>query len=161
LLAEGRGGALGLAFFRKYVELKKKVLKIPGKAAAGLVRRRVQDGGRKFCENMAYCKGKAKIRRRLDDLAGLEDEAGLAADTALEKLREHLPDVLEFAEVSLDALSDLLGDWIIPGVFLGKVVKYGLDDLCPCCEVCDGLGEVEGVPCHTCKGSGLKTPFPA
>ena len=74
LLAEGRGGALGLAFFRKYVDLKKKVLKIPGRAAAGLVRRRFQDGGHKFCENMSYCKGKAEIRRRLDDLAGLEDE---------------------------------------------------------------------------------------
>lgn len=159
--AEGLSGLQVLAFLKKYIELKGRLLKIPGRAAAGLVRQRLPDGGREFCENMGYCKGKAEIRKKFDDLAGLEDEAGLAAATALEKLKEYIPDILEFAKESLDALSDFLGDWIIPGAFLIKVVKYGLDDFCPCCEVCDGLGEIAEATCRRCKGSGLKTPFPA
>ena len=159
--AEGRGGPHILGTIKKYVDLKKKILKIPGRVAAGLVRKRLPDGGREFCKKMDYCKRNAGIRKKLDDLRGLEDKTGRAADTAIERLKEHLPDVLEFAESSLDALSDFLGDWIVPGVFLIKVVKYGLDDLCPCCEVCGGLGKVREVPCQHCNGSGLQTPFPA
>ena len=146
---------------KRWIELKKGVLGFPGRAAAGVARRYSKNGGRDFCERIDYCRRKADIREKLGIISGMETETSLAADEALERIDEAAPELMDFAEEAFDLLSEAIADYVIPGSILIKVIKYGLDDLCPCCEACGGTGRSEGAGCSVCSGDGLRVPFPS
>ncbi|MEO3430140.1 hypothetical protein AAFN88_14865 [Pelagibius sp. CAU 1746] len=150
-----RRGAL-----ERWRDFKRGVLSLPGSFAARLVRRYAPGGGEDFCRRIDYCRRKAWIGERLDALSHIEGEKAWAADQALDYLREHLPDLMDFASETFDLLSEICGDYLVPGSFLVKVIKYGLDETCPCCLPCSGSGRSGSADCSSCRGTGLRTPFP-
>ena len=159
-----KGGPVGfLSPFKKYIELKGRLLRFPGKTVAGLLRERLNDGGRAICQTIAYCKNKARFTNAKSQSDALDAESAWVAEEAYERMKEEYPDLAEAAEEVVGTMIDEIADYLFPGVIAVKMFKYGLDDLCPCCKVCNGSGTLEGgVPCEPCTGSGLDSNhFPA
>lgn len=147
--------------FKKYIELKGRILRYPGRLMAGLLRSRMNNGGRDFCQRIGYCKNKHRFKDALGTLEKLGPEQAWLTEEGYERLKEEFPELVEVAEEGAGALADEVIDNLVPGALVVKMVKYGLDDLCPCCKVCGGRGRIEGdTSCEKCAGSGLQTPFP-
>lgn len=148
--------------FKKYIQLKRYVLRFPGEKSAALIRRYSKDGGKGVCTRIDYCRRKAWISERLGILENLSAESAIATEEATDIIVEKIPDGQEFLELAkefLEAVTDELAENVVPPILLIKVFRYGLDDLCPCCQDCGGSGNIDRSICLKCRGDGLRVPF--
>lgn len=172
------------SFYRKY---RKKVIEKPSKITANTLRKFLPYNGEKFCKDIQYCKNKAKANDLKKDLKqALKDATKISMwggaiwiwfkkpdeniNTDIIKT-EDIKNTVEategvYVEVVNDALDsgiDILlagTDTVIPLSFIVMITKGSLNELCPCCEKCEGKGKDDANKiCEVCKGTGSKTPF--
>lgn len=154
----GVGGAISFfAPIRWYIDTRDRVLAIPGRAAAGAARRLLPNGGYDFCKAVRYCQNKSRFGDLVGALNGLEFEVPVAQEIAENNIGR-IGGIPEEVQTVIDLLLDA-SDFVIPLSLIVKILKFGLDDLCPCCVQCGGTGFVEGgVTCDACDGTGQARP---
>ncbi|MDP9178117.1 MAG: hypothetical protein M3O61_10600 [Gemmatimonadota bacterium] len=103
------------------------------------------DGGDSFCARIQYCRNKSKLAELLAH-SGNPEFAAIAAQYS---------ETIEWIRGALAELIEVLGDSVIPLSFLLLSLKEGLDDLCHCCSLCNGVGSSPAGPCPRCGGSGV------
>ena len=171
-----------------YQRTKRKVIGVPSRISADALRKMLPNSGKEFCEGILYCKNKynaeaikqnikqflkdaakigtvggvvwARFKLMPNDDAKIDIEDDVAADTD-----ELLEAAAETAGTVIDVGTDILTtglDTVVPLSLIVRVAKGSFDELCPCCEMCNGKGKDNtGDDCAKCKGTGSKVPFPA
>jgi hypothetical protein len=158
---EMEGDALLVRLVRIYTDYKTRGQK---KAGSLLAKALATTGGTGVCDRVNYCNNKARLKALFDFADSPEGQALLAkgAEAAMqseyakdiELLNEILGGAAETIRIALGELFEVAADFVIPGAFVFMIVKYGLDELCMCCDECDGAGSVGSGTCRKCRGVG-------
>lgn len=145
-----------------YVKGKKYIFSLPGEKAADLIRTYSKDGGLSFCGKFDYCKQKASLRNKFVKMQNYSEEAAPILELGVDRFTKHFPDDIEWLVSIREGINSAIEDFAdvaFPGTIFIKVLKYGMDDLCPCCKPCRGLGVRGNINCSHCNGDGFREPF--
>lgn len=131
--------------FDEYRKLKKGAQKHAGAILLSPLRLKGRD---KICIEYDYCKRKSGIFDAIKNTADNPEVVVVAAE--LSEAIDWLVDIIK-------EILEIIGDTAIPISFIILSIKQGLDDLCKCCEECDGSGfSGQGEACEICGGLGVK-----
>lgn len=162
---QGASWASFLKIWRVYKETKKRMQQASGSVLAkGLA----AAGGRGLCDEVDYCKNKARLKELFDFADSPEGakvfaegaEAALKSDykDAIEKLQEVLAKAAEVIAEATKEVAEEVADNVVPISFVFMTVKYSMDELCQCCEACEGTGVAGTTTCQSCDGKGHHRP---
>lgn len=135
--------------FDEYRKLKKGAQKQAGAILLSPLRRK---GRGKICIEYDYCKRKSEIFDAINNTVDNPEIVVVATE---------LSESLDWVVDIIKEILEIIGDTAIPISFIILSIKQGLDDLCKCCEECDGSGfSGNGDSCEICGGSGVKASSP-
>jgi hypothetical protein len=147
--------------WRIYKDAKKRLQKTSGSL---LARSLNAAGGRGICDRVDYCRNKARLKELFDFADSPEGakvfaegtEAAMKSEYAedIKKLQEILGEAAEAIGEATKEIAEEVADNVVPISFVFMSVKYGLDELCACCDECDGIGSLGTKECPKCDGKG-------
>jgi hypothetical protein len=104
-------------------------------------------GGDRFCKITNYCSKNIKFKELFE---AVNDSPEITAILA------KYVDAIAWLTDVIKEVAEEIGGAALPLSFIFMSIKYGLDDLCNCCDACDGSGYVEENECEKCNGTGVK-----
>lgn len=139
------------------------------KGAGSLIAKSLSSmGGGSICIKIDYCRNKARLNELFDFADSYEGKAVFAKGVEeamkteyaeiIRKLQEILGVVAEAITEASKEIAEEVGDNVVPLSFIFMSVKYGFDELCKCCDACEGIGILEDSECAKCGGKGDLLP---
>lgn len=144
----------------KYVDMKNYVLTLPGHTAATFILENAPEIGLKICVGFNYRRNIVTLEKNINLLKSFEWEKIYVGKTMVQIVTARLGDenFLPTIKQVINQISDDIADIAMPLSIIIKALKFGMDELCPCCNNCNGSGITNNADCKRCKGNGLRYP---